>query len=353
MKIVTAYNMALAEEPLAMMREIADVVTPRDGSEEALIEAVRDADSLLVDVHPPVPRRVIEAAPRLKHVARMGIGVDTVDIKAATEHGIMVTNAPEASSDTVAEFTMTLLLCVARNVTWCDRAVRTGHWHDRLELININRDLFGKTHGIIGLGRIGGRVAIRCKAFGMKVVYFKRNRDLAFEKEHGVEYWPLDRLIRESDSISLHTPLTDETRNSFGRPQFEAMKRTAFLVNQSRGKVVNEKDLVEALREGLIAGYASDVFDNEPPDPASELLTFQNVFLSPHLAGLTRDSRYRLGMTVATDAIEVLRGGVPKNLVNKDVLGRLRRTPAEADVIVRQEIEDERRAAREAGLQSR
>jgi D-3-phosphoglycerate dehydrogenase len=306
-----------------MMREVAEIVTPRDGSEESLIEAVRDADSLLVDVHPPVPGRVFEAAPRLKHVARMGIGVDTVDLKAATEHGVMVTNVPDASSDTVAEFTLTMLLSLARHVTRCDEAVRTGHWHDRLELIDINTELFGKTHGLIGMGRIGGRVAIRCKAFGMKVVYCKRNRDLEFEKEHGVEYWPLDRLLREADTISLHCPLTEETRNLIDRPQFESMKRTALVINQSRGKVINEKALVEALREGLIAGYATDVYDTEPPN--GELMTFRNVFLSPHLAGLTRESRHRLNLTVANDAILILRGELPKNLVNKEVLGRLRR----------------------------
>jgi D-3-phosphoglycerate dehydrogenase len=308
-----------------MMREVAEVVTPRDDSEEALLEAVRDADSLLVGINPPVPRRVFEAAAKLKHVARMGVGVDSVDLKAATEHGVMVTNVPDVTSDTVAEFTMTMLLSLARNVTWCDRAVRTGRWHDRLELININTELFGKTHGLIGMGRIGGRVAIRCKAFGMKVVYHKRNRDLDFEREQGVEYWPLERLLREADTVSLHTPLTEETRSLLSRPQFEMMKRTALVVNQSRGKVVNEKDLIEALREGLIAGYATDVYDSEPPDPNSELMQFKNVFLSPHLGGGTRESRHRSGLTIARDAIQILRGEVPKNLVNREVLERLKR----------------------------
>jgi len=315
--------MALADEPLAMMRAVADVVTPRDGSEEALLEAVRDADSLLVDVLPPVTRRVFEAAPKLKHVARMGIGVDSVDLKAATEHGVIVTNVPDASTDTVAEFTLTMLLALARHVTWCDRAVRTGHWNDRLELIGINTELFGKTHGVIGLGRIGSRVATRCKAFGMTLIYYDVVRNEALEREHGIAYRPLDRLLREADTMSLHLPLTAQTRDLITRPQFETMKKTALLVNQSRGKVVNEKDLVEALRAGIIAGYATDVYDTEPPN--SELTTLPNVFLSPHLAGLTRESRIRLNMTIAQDAIQVLRGEVPANLVNKDVVGRLRR----------------------------
>lgn len=324
MKIVLAHNMELVEEPIAMMKKVAQVVTPRDGSEEALLEEVRDADALLVGINPPVTRRVFEAAPKLRHVARMGVGVDIVDLKAATDHGVMVTNVPDVTSDTVAEFTMTMLLSLARNVVRCDSAVRTGHWHDRLELIQINTELFGKTHGLIGMGRIGGRVAIRCKAFGMKVVYYKRTRDLEFEKTQGVEYWPLEKLLRECDTISLHTPLTDETRNMLDRPQFESMKRTAMLVNQSRGKVVNEKALIQALKEGLIGGYATDVYESEPPDPNSELLRLKNVFLSPHLGGGTRESRVKSGMTIAGDAIRILRGEIPKNVVNKEVLGKLK-----------------------------
>jgi phosphoglycerate dehydrogenase-like enzyme len=315
----------MVEEPLAMLREVAEVVIPEDGSEETLLAAVRDADSLIVGINPPVPRRVIEAAPRLKHIGRMGVGVDSVDRAAATERGVMVTNVPDVTSDTVAEFTVTLLLSLARNILRCDRAVREDRWHERLDLIQINTELFGKTHGLVGMGRIGSRVAARLKAFGMGIIYHKRTRDLEVEKTLGATYVPFEVLLKEADTISLHTPLTEETRSLFARPQFEAMKRTALLVNQSRGKVVNEEALVEALREGLIAGYATDVFDGEPPNPGSELLTFKNVVLSPHLAGGTRESRVRTGITIARDAISVLKGEVPKNLVNPEVLAGKRR----------------------------
>ncbi len=325
MKIVVAHGMEMAEKAMERMREVAAVVIPRDGSEETLLAEVKDADTLMIGINPPADRRLIASAGRLKHIARMGVGVDSVDLQAATEHGVMVTNVPDVTSDTVAEFTMTLLLSLARNIPRCDRAVREGRWDDRLELIDANRELYGKTHGIVGLGRIGGRVALRCKAFGMRVIYYKRTRDLDLEKTQGVEYVPFETLLREADTISLHTPLTDQTRKLIDRPQFEAMKRTALLINQSRGKVVNEQALIEALREGLIAGYATDVYETEPPDPQGELFSFKNVVLTPHLGGGTRESRLRAAFTMAEDAIRIIRGDLPRNLVNREVLERRRR----------------------------
>lgn len=325
MKIIVAHGMEMSEKAIAMMREVASVVIPRDGSEEALLAEVRDADALLIGINPPAGRSLIASAGRLKHIARMGVGVDSVDLQAATEHGVMVTNVPDVTSDTVAEFTMTLLLSLARNIPRCERAVREGRWDDRLELIDANTELYGKTHGIVGLGRIGGRVALRCKAFGMRVIYHKRTRDLDFEIAQGVEYVPFETLLREADSISLHTPLTDQTRGLLGRPQFEAMKRTVLLVNQSRGKVVNEEALIAALREGLIAGYATDVYESEPPDPQGELFAFQNVILTPHLGGGTRESRLRAAFAIAEDTIRIIRGDLPRNLVNREVLEKKRR----------------------------
>jgi D-3-phosphoglycerate dehydrogenase len=323
MKVVIAHNVEMVSQPIEMLREVAKVVIPGDGSEEELLAAVRDTNSLIVGINPPVPRRVIEAAPHLKHIGRMGVGVDSVDLKAATEHGVMVTNVPDVTSDTVAEFTVALLLSLARNIPRCDHAVRGGHWHERLDLIRVNTELFGKTHGLIGMGRIGSRVATRLKAFGMRIIYHKRTRDLDAEKSLGVEYVSLDALLREADSISLHTPLTEQTRNLLDRPQFRVMKPTVLLINQSRGKVIKDQALIEALRGGLIGGYATDVYDSEPPNPSGELFTFSNVVLTPHLAGVTRESILRTGLTIAQDAIRVLKGEMPKNLVNRDVINRI------------------------------
>ena len=320
MKIVLAPRFEPGEEALALMRGVARVTVLEDDSETALLEALRDADTLLVGIEPRVTRRLIESAPRLKHIARQGVGVDIVDVQAATDHGIFVTNVPDVTSDSVAEFAMTLLLSLAKNLIRCERAVKEGRWEERLELIRSNIELSGKTHGIIGLGRIGSRVALRCQAFGMRVLYYKRNRDRAFEEATGVQYKPLETLIRESDSISLHLPLTKETTNLIDTPQFESMKRTVLLINHSRGAVVNEKALIRALGEGRIGGYGTDVYDGEPPDPTSELFRFRNVVASPHLGGGTREARARANMMVAGDVVMVIRGEIPRNLVNREVL---------------------------------
>jgi D-3-phosphoglycerate dehydrogenase len=319
MKIVVAHEFGLSEEALAILREAAEVTVLADDSEGLLLEELRDADILLVDIEPRVTRELIASAGRLKHIARKGVGVDIVDVKAATERGIFVTNVPDVTADSVAEFAMTLLLALAKNIVRCDRAVKGGRWEERRGLMEMNIELAGKTHGIVGLGRIGSRVAIRCQAFGMRVLYHKRNRDLDFERSTGVQYVPLETLLRESDSISLHLPLTNETRNLIDEAQFDLMKRKALLINHSRGAVVNEKALIRALRDGRIGGYGTDVYEQEPPDPAGELFGFPNVVTAPHLGGATRESLAKACMVVAEEVLRVLRGEAPKNLVNREV----------------------------------
>lgn len=321
-KIVVTFGSGIVEKALLMMKEVAQVVVTRDDSEAALLAEARDADAILVGPMPGVTRSLIESAGRLRHIARVGVGVDSVDIDAATERGIIVTNAPEVTADSVAEFTVSLLLSLAKNIPRCDRAVKEGRWDERVELMEINIELRGKTHGIVGLGKIGRRVAIMCKGFGMRVLYFKRNRDLEFEQSAGVGYAPFQALLKECDSISLHLPLTKETANLFDSMQFKSMKKTALLINQARGKVVNEEALVQALKEGTLGGYASDVYESEPPDPKSELLGFKNVVVSPHLAGGTREARQRVSMAVVGDVLKVLQGHEPENLVNRAVLQR-------------------------------
>jgi D-3-phosphoglycerate dehydrogenase len=322
MKIVIAHGIGIVDKPLAMLQEVAQVTVPCDDSEAALLAEVRDAHTLLVSFRPPVNRRLIESAGSLRHIARLGVGLDSIDLQAATERGVIVSNVPDMTSDSVAEFTMALLLSLAKNTPRCDRAIKEGRWEERVELIRTNIELRGKTHGIVGLGRIGSRVAARCKAFGMRILYHKRNRDLNLERSEGIEYSPFEALLRESDSISLHIPLTDETRNLFDTPQFESMKRTALLINQARGMVVNEAALIQALREGKIGGYATDVYETEPPDPKSELFGFKNVVVAPHLGGGTREARLRATMAIVEDVVKVIRGEMPKNLVNREVLKR-------------------------------
>jgi D-3-phosphoglycerate dehydrogenase len=319
-KIVIACGFRIDKEAITLLSEVAQVIVTPDDSEAALLSEAGDADAILVGPRPYVRRDLIDSASRLKHIARVGVGLDSVDVQAATERGIMVTNAPDVTADSVAEFTMSLLLSLAKNIPRCDRAVREGRWSERFELSSTNIELRGKTHGIVGLGRIGGRVAVRCKAFGMRILYNKRNRDPEFEKSVGVEFVPFEVLLKESDTISLHLPLTKETMNMFDKPQFESMRRTALLINQARGKVVNEAALVQALKEGKLGGYATDVHENEPPNPKSELLQLKNVVVSPHLGGGTRESMLRVSMVVAEDVVRIIRGETPKNLANKEVL---------------------------------
>lgn len=320
MKIVITNGLWIVDEALAVMKEAGRIVAPDDFSEAVLLEEIKDAEVVVVSFVPHADRRLIEAAGRLKHIARLGVGVESIDLQAATERGIIVTNTPDLTADSVAEFTMTLLLSLAKNLPSCDRAVREGRWAERLALIRLNRELCGKTHGIVGMGAIGGRVAVRCKAFGMKVIYHKRNRDLEFEEKTGVQYVPLDTLLRESDSISLHVPLTAETKDMIDATRLAMMKKDVLLVNQARGRVVNEEALVQALREGRIGGYATDVYEKEPPDPSSELLGFGNVVVAPHVGGATREARLRACRALAEDVVRVSRGEVPRHLVNKEVL---------------------------------
>jgi len=322
MKLVVIHGFWIAEEAMAILNPVARMVYPRDPSDEALRAEIADADALVVTFYPRVDQALLGAAPKLRHVARLGVGMDSIDLAAANERGIIVTNTPDLTADAVAEFTMTLLLSLAKNIVNCDRSVREGRWSERLGIIRLNRELIGKTHGIVGLGKIGGRVAVRCQAFGMKVIYHKRNRDLEMERKLGIEYVPLETLIAESDSISLHVPLTKETENMFDRKQFASMKKTAILINQARGKVVNEAALVEALKTRLIAGYATDVYEKEPPDPAWELLKLPNVVVTPHVGGGTFESRTRACIAMAEDVVRIVRGEVPKHLVNREVLQR-------------------------------
>jgi D-3-phosphoglycerate dehydrogenase len=320
-KVVILHDVFLVDEALAAMREVATVTMTRDGSREALLAETADANAIVVGPGTFVDRHVIHSATHLKLIARIGVGVDRIDLEAATERGVFVTNNPAKTADTVSEFTVALLLGLAKNIPWGDRAVREGQWvagKQRATLGNI--ELYRKTHGVVGLGEIGSRVAAVCKALGMKVLYFKRHRSVELERLLGVEYAPFDKLIRESDTISIHTPLTDETRNLFDTPQFEAMKRTALLINQSRGQVVNEKALLRALKEGKIGGYATDVYEKEPPDPGGELLKLKNVIVAPHVGGLSREAGVRYSMNIAEAVIAVAKGDVPNNVVNRDIL---------------------------------
>lgn len=295
--------------------EVIPSPADRPLQDEELAALLGQVDGLVVGVD-RVGRRSLQAGrPRLRVVARNGIGVDTVDVQAATELGVVVTNAPSVNADSVADFAFALLLALVRRVPEADRAVRAGAWP---RLVGV--ELRGKYLGIVGFGRIGQRVAERARGFGLRVVAYDPQPDLAAAGELGVELVEFPRLLEEADFVSLHLPLLPETRHLLGEAQLRRMKSTSYLVNTARGGVVDEAALARALREGWIAGAACDVFEEEPPR-TSPLLDAPNLLLSPHMASHTREAIARASRVAAECVLAVLRGEVPPHVVNPEVLG--------------------------------
>ena len=267
----------------------------------------------------PYTRRVFEANPQLRVIARAGVGYDAVDVKAATEHGVAVCIAPGTNQDAVAEHTFTLILALAKDLINQHQGTRAGRWPRRSNL-----PLRGKTLGIVGLGRIGKAVALRGLAFGMPLLAYEPYPDTAFVKQHGIPLIPLDQLLRESDYVTIHVPLNEESRNLIDRRRLALMKPTAYLINTARGGLINEGDLLEALRAGKLAGAALDVFEQEPP-PITPLLELDNVVLTPHAAGVDTQSRDDMALSAARAIVALSRGEWPaEQVVNPDVRSRYR-----------------------------
>lgn len=309
------------EEEWKILEEHAIVRLAKGITEDDLLVEVKDVDVMLV-VYAKITKRIIESAPRLKGIVRYGIGVDNVDIQSATEMGVYVANVPDYCMGTVAEHTFALLLALARKIILADRVVKNTSWkiwtQPSTELMGT--DLEGKVLGLIGMGNIGSAVAIRAKAFGMKVIAY----DPYLEKDRAslldVGLVDLDTLLENSDFVSIHVPLTSETRGMIGEQELKKMKRTAYLINTSRGPIVKEDALYKALKDGWIAGAALDVYEKEPPDRNNPLFKLDNVVLTPHIAWYTEEALKRLKRSVAEETIRILNGMPPKNLVNKNVL---------------------------------
>jgi len=303
----------------------ADVVLHRCRTEQDVAGAAADADGLMVG-YAPVTARVLDAAPRCRVVSRYGIGMDMVDIPAATERGVVVTNVPDYCLDDVADHAMALVLCLARKLTQLDRAVRDGtavkdgQWNT-LGLVRPVRRLGQQTLGIVGLGQIGRRVAQRARAFGMRVIAAP---DPAVSPEQadglGVTMLPLEGMLAEADFVTLHCPLTPDTRGLINTRTIAMMKPTAVIVNTSRGPLVAEAALVEALRSGRLAGAGLDVYEREPLAPHSPLSALPNVVLTSHAAWYSeeaiRDSKVKAAQAVA----DVLQGRVPRYILNPAAL---------------------------------
>lgn len=290
-------------------------------SKDEIIRRVRDKQALVSLLTDPIDEEVISSAPNLRIIAQYAVGFDNIDLNAATKRGIYVTNTPEVLTETTADFAFALMLAVARRVVEADRYVRSGRWKVAWHpLMMLGEDVHGRTLGIVGLGRIGCAVARRAKGFNMRILYHDVARREDLERELGIRYVDLETLLRESDFVTIHTPLTPETYHLIGERQLRMMKRTAFLINTSRGKVVDQKALYKALKEGWIAGAALDVFEQEPIPMDDPLLELENVVLAPHIASASHETRSRMAEIVAENLLAFKRGEVPPTLVNKDVI---------------------------------
>ena len=270
-----------------------------------LLRISREADAFITRGFVRIPREVLAAAEKLRVIGVHGVGVDHIDMDFVAERGIQIVRTPAALTNTVAEFTVGLMLSLLRKIPMADGAVRTGEWSRKYrELVGV--DLNGKTVGILGLGRIGSAVAGRLKAFDVNLIYYRRTRNRELENELNIKYVSLDELLGESDVISVHVPLTSETYHMIAQREFELMNHGVYIVNTSRGAVIDEKALCSALMRGKVAGAALDVFEFEPLNLESPLFECSNVILTPHLAASSREVLRRMAVTVATEVIRFL-----------------------------------------------
>ena len=314
---------AIPEENIDELRKHFDVeVNPDDRalSKDELKQKLKGrhaAISLLTDT---IDGEVLDAAgPQLRIVANYAVGFNNFDVAAATQRNVVLTNTPGVLDDATATHTMTLLLATARRIAESDKFVRDGKWQGWAPMFFVGLDVERKNLGIAGLGRIGKAVAKRARGFGMNIIYSDVKRDADFEKAFGATYVDKDTLIRESDFLTMHVPLTDETRHYIGAKELKAMKKTAVLINASRGPVVDEIALVQALKNGEIWGAGLDVFEDEPK-LASGLIDLPNVVVVPHIASATPQTRIAMGEIAVNNIIKVLNGQVPDTCVNPEVL---------------------------------
>jgi D-3-phosphoglycerate dehydrogenase len=261
----------------------------------------------------------LERLPNCKVVSRYGVGVDPVDLKAATDLGIIVANVPDYCMDEVSNQTIAMILTLIRKTAFFDRKVRSNQWDFHLG-VPIYR-IHGKTLGLIGCGKIGLEVAKKISNFGVKVISFDPYLQKAPE---GIELTDLDTLLRESDFISIHCPLSDSTRHLMGERAFKKMEKKPILINTSRGPIIDEKALIEALEDGRLSGAGLDVLEKEPPDSKNPLLKMENVILSPHVGFYSVESISELKRRTAENVSAVLLGKWPKSVVNREVMGKAR-----------------------------
>jgi glyoxylate reductase len=284
---------------------------------DLLASAMRDMDGVM-PAGVRISKEIIDAAPRLRVVSNIAVGYDNIDIEACNRRHILVTNTAGVLTEATADLAFALLLAVGRRIAEGDRYVRGGHWKQWEWNCLWDTEMHGKTLGLYGFGRIAQATASRARGFSMRILYYARHRaSVSVENEFAAEFVDRETLLRQSDFLSLHVPLTPETRRAIGASELALMKPSAFIVNAARGPIVDEEALVEALQAGRLAGAGLDVFENEPQvHPA--LLAMDNVTLSPHVGSATAETRLRMAMLASKNLLTALRGERPPNLVNPE-----------------------------------
>jgi glyoxylate reductase len=287
---------------------------------KTIIEKAKNVDALATLLSDKIDAEVYNAAPKLKIVSQLAVGFDNIDHAEATKRGIYVTNTPEVLTDTTADFAWALLMAVARRVVEADKYVRTGQWKVGWHPAMLTgRDVFGTTIGIVGAGRIGYAMAKRALGFDMKVLFYDVIPRPEIEKL-GAKKVDLTTLLRQSDFVTIHVPLMKETHHFINEEKLRLMKKTAYIINNSRGPVVDEKALHMALKEGWIAGAGLDVFEQEPTPMNNPLLKLENVVVAPHISSASLETRAKMSEMVAGNLVNFFQGKQPPNLVNPDVM---------------------------------
>jgi D-3-phosphoglycerate dehydrogenase len=315
-------TMAMPKVAIDRVAQIAEVQLSPYGvpcPKDMLMKELAEAEAAIADGRTIFDAQVMKAARKLRIVARFGVGFDNVDLKAATERGVYVSNTPGVLSDAVAELTIALMLALSRRLLGAHAYVKSRRWTE-LSDFPLGIDLSGKTLGIIGLGQIGMEVAKRASGLRMAILYYDIVRREDAERLYDAKYSSLENLLKESDFVTLHVPLASRTEKLIGRSELALMKPTAYLINTARGKVVDQAALCEGLKEGRIAGAALDVYEVEPIARDEPLLQLDNVILTPHIGSATAETRTKMALTAADDVIRVLKGEKPLNLVNRELL---------------------------------
>nr|ADI19354.1 2 lactate dehydrogenase and related dehydrogenases [uncultured Chloroflexi bacterium HF0500_03M05] len=290
-----------------------------------LMQKMAECEGILTESYDRIDREIFEAVEATKVVSNRAIGTDNIDILAATEHGVLIGNTPGVLHESCADLVFALILDVSRRVSQSDRVVREGRWKMLEQLSYMGTDVYGKTLGIVGMGLIGHAVARRARGFDMKIIYFSRTRKPDVEQQLGLQWAPdLSTLLGESDIVSLHMPLTDETEVLIGESEFKQMKRGAFLINTTRGRTVDQKALYHALTNEMIAGAGLDVTVPEPISPDDPIISLSNVVITPHIASATTATFNTMGRMAAQNIISALKGQPMPSCINPESLANRR-----------------------------